>query len=193
MRRFIIAVAAMFCILAGTAAAQPKSVGIRAGYTGLNVNYQHFMIAVNFIEADLGLDFGYNANGNVGVKAAGTYNIVWARPAWTEKGSWALYAGPGISLGYVDDQVPYQINDVVHHYFDNGFMMALNGQVGIEYNFPFPLQVSLDIRPEIGFHINDGRFRIPNTQTVVKYEKKIGFYDNGLNGLFPTFSLRYRF
>ena len=99
MRRFIIAVAAMFCILAGTAAAQPKSVGLRAGYTGLNVNYQHFMIAVNFIEADLGLDFGYNANGNVGVKAAGTYNIVWARPAWTEKGSWALYAGPGISLG----------------------------------------------------------------------------------------------
>ena len=115
MRRFIIAVAAMFCILAGTAAAQPKSVGLRAGYTGLNVNYQHFMIAVNFIEADLGLDFGYNANGNVGVKAAGTYNIVWARPAWTEKGSWALYAGPGISLGYVDDQVPYRIDDIVHH------------------------------------------------------------------------------
>lgn len=193
MRRIIVAVAVVFSLSMGLTSAQPKSAGIRAGYTGLNVNYQHFMVAVNFIEADLGLDFGYSANGNVGVKTAGTYNFIWARPAWTDKGSWALYAGPGISMGYVDDLVKYQIHDVIHGYVDNGFMLALNGQVGIEYNFPFPLQISLDLRPEVGFHINDGRFRIPNTDTVVKYEKKIGFYDNGLNGLFPTLSLRYRF
>ena len=173
--------------------AQPKSAGIRIGMSGLEADYQHNFFKNQFLEGNLGLDFGYNANGVPGIKATAVYNFVWARPAWTDKGSWALYAGPGISLGYVDDQVPYQIYDIVHHYFDNGFMMALNGQVGVEYNFPFPLQVSLDIRPEIGFHINDGRFRIPNTQTVVKYEKKIGFYDNGLNGLFPTLSLRYRF
>jgi len=72
-------------------------------------------------------------------------------------------------------------------------MLALTGQVGIEYNFDFPLQISLDIRPYFGMHINDGRFRIPNTDTVVKYEKKIGFYDNGLLGFAPCLSVRYRF
>lgn len=193
MRRIFVAVLLAAILAVGSASAQPKSVGIRGGYTGLNVNYQHFLVGINFIEADLGTDFGYNANGNVGVKASGTYNFVWARPAWTDKGTWALYAGPGISLGWVDDQVPYKVYDVIYPYYDNGFMMALNAQVGIEYNFPFPLQISLDLRPEVGFHINDGRFRIPNTDNVVRYEKKIGFYDNGLNGLFPTLSIRYRF
>ena len=87
MRRVFVAVLLACILAAGSAYAQPKSVGIRGGYTGLNVNYQHFLVGINFIEADLGTDFGYNANGNVGVKASGTYNFVWARPAWTDKGT----------------------------------------------------------------------------------------------------------
>lgn len=192
MKKLFIALA----IILGTAAmasAQPKSAGLRFGATGFDLAYQHHMGTDRFAEADLGLDFGYNANGNVGVKATAIYNFVWARPAWTQKGTWALYAGPGLSLGFVDDLVPYEIGDVIKGYYDNGFMLALAGQVGIEYSFDFPLQISLDIRPYFGMHINDGRFRIPNTDTVVKYEKKIGFYDNGLLGFAPSLSVRYRF
>lgn len=192
MKKLFIALA----IILGTAAiasAQMKSAGLRFGATGFDLVYQHNMGSDRFAEADLGLDFGYNVNGNVGVKATAIYNFVWARPAWTQQGTWALYAGPGLSLGFVDDLVPYEVGDVIKGYYDNGFMFSVTGQVGIEYNFDFPLQIALDIRPYFGMHINDGRFRIPNTDTVVKYEKKIGFYDNGLLGFAPCISVRYRF
>lgn len=192
MKRFIITIS----ILIGTAVAafaQPKAVGLRLGGTGLDVTYQHHMGKDRFAEGNLGLDFGYNANGNVGIKATAIYNFVWARPAWTEQGSWALYAGPGISLGFVDDQVPYEIGGAIKGYYDNGFMLALVGQVGLEYSFNIPLSLSIDIRPYFGMHINDGKFRVPNTDTVVSYESKIGFYDNGLLGFTPTISVRYRF
>ena len=192
MKRLIIT----FAILIGTSLAvfaQPKSAGLRFGGTGLDVTYQHYMGKDRFAEGNLGLDFGYNVNGNVGIKATAIYNFVWARPAWTDQGSWALYAGPGLSLGFVDDQVPYDIAGVIKGYYDNGFMLSLVGQVGLEYNFEFPLSLSIDIRPYIGMHINDGKFRVPNTDTVVSYESKIGFYDNGLLGLTPTISVRYRF
>lgn len=192
MKRFTIIIA----ILLGASfviSAQPRSAGLRLGGSGLDATYQHNLNRDRFLEGNLGLDFGYNANGNVGIKATAIYNFVWARPAWTEQGSWALYAGPGISLGFVDDQVPYEIANVIKGYYDNGFMMALTGHVGLEYNFDFPLCLSIDIRPYFGFHINDGRFRIPNTDTIVKYESKIGFYDNGLLGFAPTVSVRYRF
>ena len=71
-----------------TAAAQPRAAGIRIGATGLDASYQHTMNSTQFIGADIGLDFGYNVNGYSGVKATAIYNFVWARPAWTDKGSW---------------------------------------------------------------------------------------------------------
>lgn len=65
MKRSIIIIAAIFAT-AAAALAQPKSVGIRLGATGLDATYQHTMAKDQFIEADAGLDFGYNANGRVG-------------------------------------------------------------------------------------------------------------------------------
>lgn len=180
-----------------SAYAQPRALGLRIGVSGLEADYQHTMGNKNqFIEGDLGLDFGYNANGVPGIKATATYNFVWARPAWTDKGTWALYAGPGVSLGYVNDQVHFKANDGknIIHYLDNGFMLGVCGQVGLEYTFWFPLQLSVDLRPTIGMHINGG-----HTQTnavngdTVTYGARVGFYDNGLLGFAPTISVRYRF
>lgn len=192
MRRWIISLAILIAA-AAAATAQPKAAGLRIGGTGLDVTYQYYMAKDQFVEGNLGLDFGYNVNGHVGAKATAVYNFVWARPAWTNTGSWALYAGPAVSLGFVDDIVPYDVGGVINGYYDNGFMFAVGGQVGVEYNFDFPLSLSLDLRPLFGMHINDGRFRIPDTSTVVRYEKKIGFYDNGLLGFAPSISFRYRF
>ena len=174
-----------------SAYAQPRTIGLRIGASGFEADYQHDMARNQFIEGDLGLDFGYNANGAPGIKATAIYNFVWARPAWTDKGTWALYAGPGATLGYVNDEVHYKAADGrnIIKYLDNGFMLGICGQVGLEYTFWFPLQLSIDLRPVIGMHVNGG-YTSPSGE---RYGTRVGFYDNGLLGLSPTISVRYRF
>ena len=176
-----------------TTVAQPRAAGIRIGATGLDASYQHTINKTQFVGADLGLDFGYNANGLSGVKATATYNFLWARPAWTNRGTWGIYSGPGISLGFVNDIMPYTVGDTTTGYLDGGFMFAVAAQVGLEYTFWFPLQLAAEIRPLFGLHANDGRMRIPELDTTVRYESKVGFYDNGLLGFAPTLTVRYRF
>ena len=145
-----------------------------------------------FIEGEVGLDFGAGVKSPVGFKAAATYNIIWARPAWTDRGTWALYAGPGLALGGVADRVTYKINDIRHSIMDNGFMMSLVAQAGVEYTFWFPLQLSIDMRPYFGFHTNKG-YEIVGGPASIQYGAKTSFYDRGLLGFIPTLSVRYRF
>jgi hypothetical protein len=57
-------------------------------------------------------------------------------------------------------------------------MLAVSGQVGIEYNFQIPLQLSLEVRPCVGLHLAD---------------KSVSFYDNGLLGFIPSLGIRYTF
>ena len=190
----------LFTIIATVATlnvyAQPRALGIRLGASGFEADYQHTMDRNQFVEGNLGLDFGYNANGLPGIKASAIYNFIWARPAWTNKGSWALYAGPGATIGYVNDDVHYKAADGrnIISYLDNGFMFGICAQVGLEYTFWFPLQLSIDLRPSIGMHVSGGhRYTEPLTGVQVKYDPHVGFYDNGLLGLAPTISIRYRF
>lgn len=183
----------LFCCLAYIANAQPKAVGIRTGVIGFEVSYEHTTFNSDFIEAEMGLDFGYSANGNPGIKFTGIYNFTLARPAWTERGTWALYAGPGISMGYVNDMVRYRSGDFIKRHSDNGFMFSVAGQAGLEYTFWFPLQLSVDLRPYFGFHINDGTTVHYNNGDKINYGSKIGFYNNGLFGFIPSISVRYRF
>lgn len=174
--------------------AQPRAAGLRFGITGIEADYQHTMQKNQFVEGGLGLDFGYYANGVAGIKATGVYNFIWARPAWTDKGKWALYAGPGATMGWVDDQVHFKVGEEVIYYQDNGFMFGICGQVGLEYTFWFPLQISLDLRPTIAMHINNGHvYYNPVTNKDEKHGARVGFYDNGLLGLSPHISVRYRF
>lgn len=183
----------MAAAFVAAASAQPRAAGIRIGASGFDASYQHTLGTDRFVGADLGVDFGYNANGYSGVKATGIYNFIWARPAWTEKGSWAIYAGPGVSLGFVNDIVPYKIGKDMTGFPDGGFMFAFAAQVGMEYTFWFPLQLGVEIRPMFGLHANDGKMRVPGTSSYIKYESKVGFYDNGLLGFAPTLTVRYRF
>lgn len=171
---------------------QPESVGLRIGAMGVDVSYNHSINSTEFIQADLGIDFGYNVSGTPGLKATALYNWIWARPAWTDTGRWAIYAGAGLSLGYVEDAVPYSIADkLITGIYDSGFMIAATAQVGISYTFDFPLQLAIDIRPYIGIHCNDGKVRMGDVE--YDYGGKTGFYDNGLMGFIPTISARYMF
>jgi hypothetical protein len=174
--------------------AQPKAAGLRLGITGIEADYQYTIQKNQFVEGGIGLDFGFGANSNAGLKATGTYNFIWARPAWTEKGKWALYAGAGATLGWVNDEIHFDIGDAIIHYLDNGFMLGLCGQVGLEYTFWFPLQISLDLRPTIAMHVDGGKdYMNPITGNMERHDPHVGFYDNGLLGLIPHISVRYSF
>ena len=128
------------------AVAQPKAVGIRFGY-GVEASYQH-SLGNNFVEANLGLE-AFNA-----LNVAATYNWMIAQPQWTDRGEWGFYAGAGAAVG-----------------LDKTIRIGAAGQVGLEYTFWFPLQLSVDIRPQLGL-INSAF---------------------GIWGWAPCLSVRYRF
>jgi len=156
-KTLVIIVAALGLSIA--AMAQPKAIGGRLGY-GLEASYQHYIGNPNFLEVNAGL-WGLS---DVGFKLTGTYNFVFAQPSWSPRGHWAWYAGPGVTLGtaYYNDS-------------SNNLFIGLLGQVGLEYEFWFPLQLSADLRPTFGFC--DGEF-----------------YNDGFTfGFIPTISVRYCF
>jgi hypothetical protein len=129
----------LFMVAMATAAfAQPRAIGGRLGY-GFEVSYQHTLSEENMVSVDLGLPgFG-------GLEAAATYD--WLNPGglmipWEEKGEWNWYAGVGAGAGF------YGFSDI------RGFVGAA-GRIGVEYNFWFPLQLSLDWRPLVGAYFNE--------------------------------------
>ena len=150
----IILIAAMVLGFAVAATAQPRALGARIG-NGAEISYQHDMDG-NFLEIDGGLGLGFDGTFNVG--ATGIYNFMIAQPAWTSRGEWGFYAGPGASVGL-------GLGDV------NYFSLGVAGMVGLEYTFWFPLQLSLDLKPTLGFGFNHG------------------FHW----GVMPAFGVRYRF
>ncbi len=126
----ILIVAALVLGFAAAAAAQPRAIGLRIGY-GLELSYQHDMGGANFIEADLGLNT-FNA-----LNLAGSYNISLAQFG----NGFNFYAGPSASVGLG---------------FNPGwFGLGVGGNVGLEYQFGIPLQISIDIRPQVGFQFGE--------------------------------------
>ena len=122
---------------AAIAVAQPRAIGGRIGY-GFEASYQHSLGESNMVSVDLGLP------GFAGVEAAATYD--WINPGgltipWNEQGSWNWYAGVGAGVGFYGFDYP------------SAFVGAA-GRIGIEYNFWFPLQLSLDYRPVLGAWFN---------------------------------------
>ena len=103
----IILIAALTLGVAFAAAAQPRAIGGRLGY-GLEASYQHTVNNADFVEATLGL-FSFAS-----LNATATYNFMIAQPAWTDRGEWGFYAGPGAALGIgFVIVVPYVYNSEV--------------------------------------------------------------------------------
>ena len=131
----------LFMVAMATAAfAQPRAIGGRIGY-GFEVSYQHALGEKNMVEVELGLP------GFRGLSAAATYD--WINPGGlvfpeVSKGKFNWYAGVGAGVGYDWGRwwyYPYAFGGVV-------------GRIGVEYNFDFPLQLSVDWRPLIGVEGN---------------------------------------
>ena len=150
MKKFILmvvlAVASVMMIYA-----QPRAIGGRLGaFNG--ISYQHGFGDKNMLEVELGwsvdgrTDFWRNVGGvqthgrtwGTTVQAAATYD--WIDPfnapvPWNEQGEWHWYGNVGNAWNW-------------------GYIGAA-GRIGIEYDFWFPLQLSLDWRPTLGAGLFD--------------------------------------
>ena len=129
MKKFVFAFVLAFSGLIAANAQSNSAIGGRLGW-GLEFSYLHSLGAANRLNLEVGLPGFY------GVGAAGTYDWVFPINGWQEKGSWNWYAGVGAGFGF--------------NWYHNWFNIGVAGRIGVEYNFWFPLQLSLDWRPVIG-------------------------------------------
>ncbi|UPS90945.1 MULTISPECIES: hypothetical protein [unclassified Bizionia] len=120
-----------------------NAIGLRLGDSdgfGAEVSYQRAIGDNNRLEFDLGWRDGSDYDG---FKLAGLYHWV-----WNIEGGFNWYAGPGLGFG------AYSF-DHYHGRKDSDAFVFLAGNIGIEYSFDFPLLLSLDFRPELGFGNSD--------------------------------------
>lgn len=118
----------------------PNAIGIRVGDKdgfGTEVNYQRALGENNRLELGLGWR---SANNFDAIRFTGIYQWVWKLD-----GDFNWYAGVGAAVGSFD----FDDGFVGNRDLDELFVNAA-GNIGIEYNFDFPLLLSLDFRPEIG-------------------------------------------
>ncbi|MBR5660818.1 MAG: hypothetical protein IKW99_04645 [Bacteroidales bacterium] len=142
MKKFLV-IAISLVAFSVVVSAQPRAVGLRAGNYGLDVSYENYAGEYDFLEFELGLDDAFNTNA---FHFDGIYNIMIAQPDWTAYGRWGIYAGPGASVAVWTNEKD-----------ENLVYAGLLGNVGLEYFFDFPLQVSLSMRPRLMF--GDGKIR----------------------------------
>lgn len=132
MKRIILSLILVVGIITATSAqTSGKAIGARLTY-GAELSYQQALSDINRIELDLGW-----AAHSLGV--TGIYQWVMGFPG-ADGLNW--YAGPGVGVGFYSGEGTNAIN------------AGIVGQIGMEYNFDFPLQLSLDYRP--GFYFVTG-------------------------------------
>jgi hypothetical protein len=110
-----------------------KAIGIRFAneFNGGELTFQTALGRSNRLELDLGLNHWRNSYYNSGFQLTGIYQWVWGLDQIASGLNW--YAGLGASAG------TYRSN----------LGLGLVGQLGLEFNFNIPLQISLDWRPTI--------------------------------------------
>ncbi|MDR2085449.1 MAG: hypothetical protein LBP67_10700 [Bacteroidales bacterium] len=103
------------------------NLGLRLG-GNVEASFQ-LPVGSNRVEIDAGLGLGSIYGINVGA----TYQWIW-NIAGIQGFDW--FVGPGAYIGL------YDLSNAE-------FAVGIQGQIGLEYNFKFPLQLSLDYRPMI--------------------------------------------
>ncbi len=161
------------CILLATAfAAQAQEIsknalGLRIGDNdgfGGEISYQRGIGDNNRLEFDLGWRDNRDYDG---VKLVGLYQWV-----WNIDGGFNWYAGVGAGVGTWEYKRDLPAG---WKYDDGGTFLLLAGDIGIEYVFDIPLQISLDLRPELYFADSRNDF------------------DNGYNSFGPDIALGIRY
>jgi len=138
-----------------------NALGLRigdGGGFGAEVSYQR---AIGGDNNRLELDLGWRDASNYdAIKLVGLYQWV-----WNIEGGFNWYVGAGAGLGSYDDNR----NDDFDR--NDGAFALIAGDIGIEYNFDFPLLLSLDFRPEIGFSdYNESDDFTPDVALGIRYQ-----------------------
>jgi len=133
-----------------------NAIGLRLGDNdgfGAEVSYQRTLSTKNRLEFDLGFR---NTDYYDAAKLAVLYQWV-----WNIEGGFNWYAGVGGGAGTWDFNDHNHYPDHFHEGDDDhGTFAFAAGDIGVEYNFDFPLQLSLDFRPEV--YVGNHDFRDNN-------------------------------
>jgi len=166
MKKFLL-VAVMAIASIAFVNAQPRAIGGNLG-TDFGFSYQHGFGQSNMIDLAVNVPMIYG----FGIGGKCTYD--WIDPfnapvPWDHKGEWHWYmgVGGGTSVWGFTDATYWNVGVV--------------GHIGIEYDFWFPFQLSLDWRPQLGIG-NYDYFGNGN---------KVNFDLMGLYGL--SLGVRYKF
>jgi len=110
-----------------------KAIGLRLNneLNGGEVSFQSGLSKTNRLELDLGFNNWNEHYYGHGFELTGVYQWVWGLNQIATGLNW--YAGLGASVGT----------------YNSNFGLGIVGQLGLEYNFNIPLQISLDWRPTI--------------------------------------------
>lgn len=143
MKKVIITFVAIFALVS-VSMAQPRAIGGRVGYN-LEFSYQHAIGEANMVELTAGA---------TNVWSPWAYADVTATFDWifNINGGWNWYVGPGLGVGF-------GYGRYWHDYEYIPFRLNVGAQIGFEYQFDIPLNLSLDWRPMIntlGFVRGDG-------------------------------------
>ncbi len=126
-----------------------NALGLRLGDNdgfGGEISYQRGLSGNNRLELDLGFR---NSKDVDAFKLAALYQWV-----WNIEGGFNWYAGVGGGIG----SWSYDRRIGNDRYKDSGTILFVAGDLGIEYNFDeAPIQLSLDIRPELYFNSDNYR------------------------------------
>lgn len=169
MKKSFILAAFMVVLGATMAYAQPRAIGGRLGaFDG--VSYEHGIGDNNMIEVELGWAYTGYVNGTTNnqswhawgqsIQAAATYD--WIDPfgatfPWSHKGEWHWYMGVGAAGGYGWKSWTNVAGTGAYGADLNWGFVAAAGRVGVEYDFWFPLQLSIDYRPTLGLGLLDNK------------------------------------
>lgn len=148
MKKLLLSAFVLFGMVFSTQAQDisKNALGLRLGDNdgfGGEISYQRGLSSNNRLEFDLGWR---NSKHVDAFKLVGLYQWV-----WNIDGGFNWYAGAGAGIG----SWSYDHNDVK----ENGSFVLAAGDIGIEYNFDFPMQLSLDFRPELYFGGDYADFR----------------------------------
>lgn len=204
MKRFFLVAAMLVMTSAAMVMAQPRAIGLR-GTIGVGLSYEH-QLKQNMLSVDVDFLTSVAQQFVPGVEGVVTYD--WINPfgtsfPWNKRGEWNWYMGVGAGVGASFSKSTYPMTDILSgstigtiQNINNSIFFGAAGRVGVEYNFWFPLQLSVDWRPVIGpaFNLNTSRssfenlpdIRVDNTMTV----------DYNVAGLVigaVSLSIRYKF
>ena len=162
MKKSLFLTAFMVVLGATMAYAQPRAIGGRLGaFDG--VSYQHGFGDSNMLE----IEAGFSIDGRTDVWNGGTHGRYWGSTVqaavtydwidpfnatfpWSHRGEWHWYLGVGAAGGFGWDVVT-SVGSAAGNW---GFVGAA-GRAGVEYDFWFPLQLSIDWRPTLGLGLAD--------------------------------------